>query len=74
MIGLNGHRMAKNIVDRLIAPGGTSSAQIARLVLTVLLALLMAEVIYRLVERPMIQAGRRLARMRSLPAVNLGHA
>lgn len=63
------HRMAKGIVDRVLPPGGSNGEQVIRLVLIVLLALAAAEVIYRVLERPMIQWGRQLARLRDAPAL-----
>jgi len=63
------HLMAKSVIDRLLAPGGSTGVQLARLALIVALSLVGAEIIYRVVEKPMIQRGRRLARKRESPAV-----
>jgi len=63
------HRMAKGVVDRLIAQGGTAGTQVARLVLIVSVSLVAAEIMYRFIERPMIRIGRELARAHQLPVV-----
>jgi peptidoglycan/LPS O-acetylase OafA/YrhL len=56
------HRMAKGIVDRFVAPGSTSVPhELVHFVLIVVLSLIGAEILYRVVEQPMIRLGRRLA-------------
>jgi peptidoglycan/LPS O-acetylase OafA/YrhL len=67
------HRIAKGIVDRVISYGSTSiPRELLHFVLIVVLSLIFAEVLYRLVEQPMIHLGRRLASTsrgdRTLPA------
>ena len=68
------HRMAKGVVDRVVAPEGTDGEQVTRLVMIVSVSLLAAEIIYRLVEAPMIQLGRRLARTRDASPARSGCA
>ncbi len=68
------HRMAKGFVDRILAPGSHSTTQQSvRFLLIVGLALAGAEVLFRLVERPMITLGRRVTHstrpIESLPAL-----
>jgi peptidoglycan/LPS O-acetylase OafA/YrhL len=56
------HRIAKGIVDRVIAPGSTSVPhELIHFVLILAVSLAGAEVLARLVEQPMIRLGRRLA-------------
>jgi peptidoglycan/LPS O-acetylase OafA/YrhL len=67
------HRVAKDAVDRVVSYGSTSIPhELLHFFLIVILSLAAAEVMYRLVERPMIQLGRRLASTgrgeRTLPA------
>jgi peptidoglycan/LPS O-acetylase OafA/YrhL len=67
------HRIAKDVVDRVVSYGSSSVPhELLHFVLIVVVSLIAAEIMYRLVERPMIQLGRRLAstsrRERTLPA------
>jgi len=67
------HRMAKGVVDRVVSPGSTSVPhELVHFVLIVALSLVVAEIMCRLVEQPMIRLGRRLAstsrRERTVPA------
>jgi len=67
------HRVAKDVVDRVVSYGSTSIPhELLHFFLIVIASLAAAEVMYRLVERPMIQLGRRLAATsrgeRTLPA------
>jgi peptidoglycan/LPS O-acetylase OafA/YrhL len=67
------HRIVKDVVDRVVSYGSTSVPhELLHFVLIVICSLAAAEVMYRLVERPMIQLGRRLAATsrgeRTLPA------
>jgi peptidoglycan/LPS O-acetylase OafA/YrhL len=67
------HRVVKDVVDRVVSYGSTSVPhELLHFVLIVICSLAAAEVMYRLVERPMIQLGRRLASTgrgeRTLPA------
>jgi peptidoglycan/LPS O-acetylase OafA/YrhL len=56
------HRIAKGIIDRFVAPGSTSVGhELVHFVLIVVLSLIGAEILYRVVEQPMIRLGRRLA-------------
>lgn len=56
------HRIVKDVVDRAVSSGSTSVPhELLHFVLIVVLSLAAAEVMYRLVERPMIELGRRLA-------------
>jgi peptidoglycan/LPS O-acetylase OafA/YrhL len=58
------HRMGKGVIDQVIAPGGEIPQQMIRFILITGLGLLVAEVLGRVVEQPMIALGRRLtARM-----------
>ena len=68
------HRIAKGVVDRAVAPGSTSVPhELVHYVLIVALSLVGAEILYRLIEQPMIRLGRRLAstdrRNRAVPAL-----
>lgn len=67
------HRIVKDVVDRVVSYGSTSVPhELLHFILIVLGSLAAAEVMYRLVEQPMIQIGRRLAstsrKERTLPA------
>jgi peptidoglycan/LPS O-acetylase OafA/YrhL len=67
------HRIAKGVVDRAVNYGSSSVPhELLHFVLIVVVSLIAAEIMYRLVERPMIQLGRRLASTsrgeRTLPA------
>ena len=56
------HRIAKGIVDRAVHPGSSSVPhELLHFVLIVILSLIAAEIMYRVVEHPMIELGRRLA-------------
>lgn len=55
------HRLAKGFIDRLIGPDGNLAEQLSRVLLIVALGLLLAEVLRRTVEQPMIALGRRLS-------------
>jgi peptidoglycan/LPS O-acetylase OafA/YrhL len=62
------HRLAKGVIDRLVAPNGSLPEQIMRFVLITALGLLGAELLRRTIEQPMIALGRRLtSRMRQEP-------
>jgi peptidoglycan/LPS O-acetylase OafA/YrhL len=56
------HRVAKGVVDKVLAPGSTSIPhQLLHYVLMVAASLAAAEILCRLIEQPMIRLGRRLA-------------
>jgi peptidoglycan/LPS O-acetylase OafA/YrhL len=56
------HRICKGIVDRFVSYGSHSVPhELLHYVLIVILSLIAAEVMYRVVEQPMIKLGRRLA-------------
>lgn len=59
------HRIAKGLVDRVVKPGSTSVPyELLHFALIALLSLIAAEILYRLVEQPLIRVGRRLSSSR----------
>jgi peptidoglycan/LPS O-acetylase OafA/YrhL len=62
------HRIAKGVVDRVVKPGSTSVPhELLHFALIVVLSLIAAEILYRLVEHPLIEVGRRLSSERRGP-------
>jgi peptidoglycan/LPS O-acetylase OafA/YrhL len=55
------HPLVIRAVDRVAPPGGPVVVQAARFLLVVAAGLVVAEVLFRLVERPMIRLGHRVA-------------
>lgn len=63
------HRIAKGMVDRVVMPGSASVPhELVHFALIVVVSLIGAEVLYRLIERPMIRIGRRLSSGRTAGA------